>query len=377
MRGHIGLGELLLLHIRAVGEVLLLFVLDLSLIYLPYAVALRGIDETSAVWRETHVALLLRCVGDALGGLVFGGCHIYVAVHHESHFLGVWREGYLCGSPTAHLAYETWLIIVGGDGDVYLLWLCSLLHGVDFAVVSVAEESVGRGGEESDRILLLMGELNVLAGSDVAMIDVEGSCLLAQVVEALTVGSPYRRAVFALEGSYLLVFPVVEHPDVASDRRSMMFAPLVFISLGVVVEHLSLGVDADVFHRDDGIEFRSSALCAYLVNLREFPAGKEVALSGRHDIGREEHVVVVLEGNRNFALTVGGDACRCASVCRHHIYVKTSFAVGSEGYFLAVRAPDGVGVVSSICGELSGFSARGRNAVDISLVGENDGFAIR
>ncbi len=142
LRGEIGLGELFLLDVGGISKVLLLLVLDFRLENLPYAIALGGIDETSAVWGETQVALLLRRVGDALGGLVFGRSDIYVAVHDEGYLLAVRREGNLCGSPRADLTDEARLIVVGGDGDVDLLRLCALLDGVDFAIVAIAEQTI-------------------------------------------------------------------------------------------------------------------------------------------------------------------------------------------------------------------------------------------
>ena len=141
LRCEVAVGECFLLYISAIGEVLVAGVLDFRLVDLPYAVALGGIDESPAVGREAHVALLLRRVGDALGGLVIDRCHIHVAVHHESHFLSTRREGDLGGSIGANLAHETRLGIVGGDGDVHLLRFGALLDGVDFAIIAVAEQA--------------------------------------------------------------------------------------------------------------------------------------------------------------------------------------------------------------------------------------------
>lgn len=74
-------------------------------------------------------------------------------------------------------------------------------------------------------------------------------------------------AVLALEGSKLLVLSIVEHPDISGDRRSMVLAPCILITLLVVIEHLTVLVDADVLHRKNGIQLRTTALSAYLVNL--------------------------------------------------------------------------------------------------------------
>ena len=47
----------------------------------------------------------------------------------------------------------------------------------------------------------------------------------------------------------------------------MVLAPCILITLLVVIEHLTVLVDADVLHRKNGIQLRTTALSAYLVNL--------------------------------------------------------------------------------------------------------------
>ena len=267
LRSNIGLGELLLFYLGAVSKVLFLLVLDLSLENLPYTIALRSIDQTSAIRSKAQVALLLRSIGDSLGSLVFSRCNIYIAVHHESHLLGIWRKRNLGSTPRLHLADEAWFIVICCDGDVDLLRLSTFLYGIDFAIETIAEQTVIRRSEETDRILLLLGNLGILSACDVAAVDIEGTILLAEIVETLVVGSPYRVAVFALEGSKLLIFSIVEHPDISGDRRGMVLAPCILVTLLVVIEHLTVLVDADVLHRKNGIQLRTTALCAYLVNL--------------------------------------------------------------------------------------------------------------
>ncbi len=293
-------------------------------------------------------------------------------MHHERHFLGVGREGNLGGSPGAHLSYEARLVVVGGDGDVDLLWLCALPDGVDLAVVAVAEQSALGGGEEADGILLLVGHLRVLARGEAAAVDVEGAVLLAQVVEALLVGSPHGRAVLAFEGGEFGVLAAVEHPDVAGDGRGVVLAPFVLVALAVVVEYLSLGVDADVLHGQCGVELGPSALHAHLVHLRELAAGEEVALCRGHDVGGEEHMVVVLEGDGCLRAAVGGESGGGAAVGWNDVHVHAALAGGGEGDLGAVGTPHGVGVVGGVGGQLTCLSARGGHAVDVALVGEGD-----
>ena len=188
-------------------------------------------------------------------------------MHHESHLLGIWRKRNLGSTPRLHLADEAWFIVVCCDGDVDLLRLSTFLYGIDFAIETIAEQTIIGRGEESYRILLLLGNLGILSACDVAAVDIEGTILLAEIVEALVVGSPYRVAVFALEGSKLLILSVVEHPDISGDRRSMVLAPCILITLLVVIEHLTVLVDADVLHWKNRIQLRTTALSAYLVNL--------------------------------------------------------------------------------------------------------------
>ena len=188
-------------------------------------------------------------------------------MHHESHLLGIWRKCNLGSAPRLNLADEAWFIVVCSDGDVYLLRLSTFLDGIDFAIETIAEQAVIRRSKETDRVLLLLGNLGILTACDVAAVDVEGTILLAEIVEALVVGSPYRVAVLTLEGSKLLVLAAIEHPDISGDRRGVVLAPCILVTLLVVIEHLTVLVDGDVLHRKNGIQFRTTALCAYLVNL--------------------------------------------------------------------------------------------------------------
>ena len=166
-------------------------------------------------------------------------------MHHESHLLGIWRKCNLGSAPRLHLADEAWFIVVCSNGDVDLLRLCTFLYGIDFAIETIAEQTVVRRSEETDRVLLLLGNLGILTACDVA----------------------YRVAVLTLEGSYLLVLAVVEHPDISGDRRGMVFAPCILVTLLIVIEHLTVLVDGDVLHRKNRIQLRTTALSAYLVNL--------------------------------------------------------------------------------------------------------------
>ena len=85
----------------------------------------------------------------------------------------------------------------------------------------------------------------------IAFPDVERAVFLAQVVVRFSVGSPHRRAVFAPEIGEFRVFSLAEQPDVACHGTLMVLAKRVFVAFHVVVEDVAVGIDADVFHRDD------------------------------------------------------------------------------------------------------------------------------
>ena len=157
----------------------------------------------------------------------------------------------------------------------------------------------------------------------------------------------------------------------------MVLAPCILVTFLVVVEHLSVLVDADVFHRQNGIQFWTTALGTYLVNLRELIGCKQVALGCRHDIGCEEHVVVVLEGDRCLLAAVGGESGRRTALGRDDVHIHAAFAGRGEGYLLAVGAPDRLRVISGMGRQLACLAALGRNAIEVALVGKGDGRAIR
>ena len=98
---------------------------------------------------------------------------------------------------------------------------------------------------------------------------VERTIALTQVVERLSVSSPYRSAVFTTEVGEFGELVAFLQPDVACDSRLMVLAEEVFIALVVVIEHVTLSIDADVLHRDDGEHTGATALGANFVNLRE------------------------------------------------------------------------------------------------------------
>ena len=145
LRDAVSLRQLCFLQCRSVGELLLVLATDGRLEYLPHAVALGGIDKTSAVRGEVDVAFLLGRVGYAFRRLVVERCNVDVTVHDEGYFLAFGREAYLRGSACDGLPYQFSVVTVCGDADVYAL-LLSVLPGVYLAVVAIAQCAVVGSG---------------------------------------------------------------------------------------------------------------------------------------------------------------------------------------------------------------------------------------
>ena len=81
-----------------------------------------------------------------------------------------------------------------------------------------------------------------------AAVYIECAVKLAKIVERFAVGSPYRVAVFAVEGSKLLKLVATFKPYVTCYRRAVMLAPLVLITLVVHIQHVTLVVDVKSIH---------------------------------------------------------------------------------------------------------------------------------
>ena len=77
---------------------------------------------------------------------------------------------------------------------------------------------------------------------------IEGSIALAQIVERLSISSPYGGAVFTTEVSELGELIASLQPDITCDSRLMVLAEEVLVALVVVIEHIALSIDADVLH---------------------------------------------------------------------------------------------------------------------------------
>ena len=85
-----------------------------------------------------------------------------------------------------------------------------------------------------------------------ALIDIERTVLLGQIPETVALAVPHRVAVLTFERCQLCELAIIVKPDVTCNGGSMMFPPRVLITFLVVIEDLSLGVEAHVLHGDVG-----------------------------------------------------------------------------------------------------------------------------
>ena len=246
LRGQIGLREAFLLEFRRVSKEFFVLVFDARAENLPHAVALGGINDAATVGRETDIALLFGRVGDALRGFIVDGSHIDIAVGDKGDFLARRRKTDFRRAVCQRLAHKVAVAAVGHDAHAHFLRTATLAERVDFAVVAVAERAVFRRREEAHGIALVMGQLRAAL-----LPNIKGAVLLAQVVERASVGCPNGRAIFASEVGEFRVATVFQQPNIACHGTLMMLAEYVLIAFHIVVEDVAVGIDADVFHRDD------------------------------------------------------------------------------------------------------------------------------
>ena len=374
-RSHGGVRQSFFLDVGGIGEELFILVGYLALIELPQAVAFRSIDQAASVWSEIHVAFLLGRVGNLLGGLVFGRSHIHVTTKDECYFLTFGREGDFGCTAALDLADDVAVNLVGHHPDVYLLRLSAFLQGIDATVIAVAQCTVVGTAQEAYRMLLVLRHLCRISALHGSLEHIERAVLFAQIIIGVGTG-PDRIAVFTIESGQLLVsaFTVqTAHPHVTGDGRGVMLSPGIFISLLVMIEDgLSVGREADVFHRHGREHHRSSARSAHFVHLRELGGSKLHVFGCRKDVRLEQDMSVVLESQGSLVARVGGESGRYTAVLVHHIDVHASQSVAGKGDGLSVRTPDGPGVVGRVGGELIGPSTLGRYRVDVTFEREGD-----
>ena len=207
------------------------------------------------------------------------------------------------------------------------------------------------------------------------------AALLAEVVEGLVAVGEDRAAVLAGEGRDLAVragLRVVD-PDVARDGRRVVLAPRVLAALLVVVEQeLAVAAELHVLGgRREQLD-RAAAGGGHLVELG-LRAGREQAVRGGvHARGAEDDGRVVAgEGVGVLGGGVERQPPRLAALGGHDEDVEVAVAVARERDLPAVVAPDGHEVVGLVRGQRDGRAAGGRHPVEVALVGEDDGLAVR
>ena len=145
------------------------------------------------------------------------------------------------------MAHKVAVATIGSDADVHLLFL-AILPRVNLAIIAIAECSILRNGEETDGILLMARNLLFALAINAALPYIEGTIALAQIIERLAISSPYGGTVFTTEISELGELIASLQPDITRDSRLMVLAEEVLVALVVVIEHIALGIDADVLH---------------------------------------------------------------------------------------------------------------------------------
>ena len=212
---------------------------------------------------------------------------------------------------------------------------------------------------------------------NVRPVDIEAAVPLAQIIERLSVLRPYRRPVLTVKRRYLSEssFPVHScsaEPYVARDGRRVMFSPRVLISLFVVIEERpAVRTYTDILHRNRREHYRSAALSTHLVHLRKLRARESHILGVRHHCSPEEYMVVIPECYRHLIARVRCQPSRHPSVAAHYEHVHASLSVGCKSYALSVRAPHGMGIISSARSNLPCLTSSGVHGVDITFVSKS------
>ena len=347
-RRHLSVGQLLLLNICSIGEELVFLLHDAALIDLPEAITLCGIHQTAPIRTEVYAALLLWGVCDLLGGVVFHAGHIYITMKHEGHFLAFWAHGYLCGTTTLHLLHHLTVVAVFHYADAHLLWLSTLAHGVDFAIVAKAEHAVLAHAEEAHRMVFQLRQLLQACAVDVLLIDIHCTSGLTEVVEALTIGCPHRVAILALGISEFGEVVVCRfQPHIAHHAGSLMLAPCIFHTLAIVVEDASVWIHAQIVHRHRSKQAHTPTLRTNLIDLRH-TLTEVGALCRRQDVALQQHCLIVEEAQRHLIAAMGGQALWHPTLFAYEIDIQTALTPRGKGYLLPIRTPHRLSVIGCI-----------------------------
>ena len=299
----------------------------------------------------------------------------------ESDFLPVGRHRYFRRSRSLDLRLRGPFGLVGHDTHRQLLRLGAFFQRIDFAVIAIAEQTVPRGGKETHRMLGVAGQLYLTRPVHVAPVHIKRPVFLAQVIKRLAVGASHRRAVFPGKVRQLRIGPLAvrhpAHPDVAGDRRSVVLAPRVLISLLIVIQQGgTVAPHADVFHRDGRVKHGAPAFGAHLIHLRKLAAWESHVLCVGHQGCLVQHVPVIAESHGRFVSRMSSNPLRRPSVFTYHVNIQASLAAGSESQPGSVGAPHGTGVVSRVRSKLRGSPSLCGNRINVAFVAKSDGASI-
>ena len=235
------LRQLRLLDVTRIDEEGVIRAIQLSHIDIPPAIALSGVDDLLAIVAEVDITLLFGGAGEALRRAVFGVGDEDITVDDEGNFLIAGSDGKGRHAITDRLRIDSRLLLVTDDGDIHLRGLTTRCLSVDLTIEAIAECTIGGNREEADGILRKGSDLLVCSGSrsSIAVIDIEGTFALTEVVEA-ALAIPDSITVFTAEGRELRVLTILgAEPDITCHRRDSMLTPDIFVALDVGVEDLA------------------------------------------------------------------------------------------------------------------------------------------
>ena len=212
------------------------------------------------------------------------------------------------------------LVVVAVDGDRNFPGLSSFRQDKQVAVVGEGEGAVLRGGEVTDRILVVMGELDGLSGfGEGTLIDIRGfSVALAEVVEGVAVGGENRVAVLAFVGAEFREGALRidgegsgrgrdKFPDIPRDRGGMVLAERVLIALVVFVEDGPVRIDGQGLEGHRGDQARRLARQVGRIQLRRTGETVEAAAHQGAVVSAEEYSAVREDGQRGLIAGQGSD----------------------------------------------------------------------
>ena len=247
-------------------------------------------------------------------------------MHDKGNLLALGRQTDAASACALQPAHQVLIAAVGNNADRHALRTTFLIY-IDLTVVAIAQSAIAGNRQEADRILPMMGNLLLLRAIHITLPDIEGAILLTQIIERLTIGCPYRSAVFTTEtGQTSKLLPPFQ-PYITGDGTLMMLAEIVLIAFTVVIKHVALGIDADILHGDQRKQVGTPSLSAYAIDLGESAFRQDAGLGCRHQCCAIEHMGMVKKGCRHLAGAMGSQACGSPSLAVHHIDIHASLPI--------------------------------------------------